>query len=270
MTLPFLNKAQGGRPSLARVPAITVLKRLGLTNGLKLCLDAGDAASYTSGQSWLDRSGNGHDFFLGADGAATATDPTFTGTPGGLSSGEYFAHDGGDYFTYDTANEAWMDNIHKDNAIFTLMMWVYLASVTSARISGTASATTGVGYMWGTTAGGLLNQSIFTGLGTAAAFNGSAVPVNTWALLGWSHNEAVGANGAISFVSGVSTLATATYTTPSAAAATSIMKIGARGDGAAPLANGGRTGEAFVWEGVSLTSPQMMSVLNAMRGRYGV
>ena len=37
----------GFRP---RVPYIDVITRLNLTNGLKLCLDAGDANSYTSGQ----------------------------------------------------------------------------------------------------------------------------------------------------------------------------------------------------------------------------
>ena len=55
----------GSKPTLARMPAITMLRRLGLTNGLKLCLDAGDANSYTSGEPWLDTSGNGYDFNRG-------------------------------------------------------------------------------------------------------------------------------------------------------------------------------------------------------------
>src|SRR5688572_16443964 len=41
------------------------IQGLGLTTGLQFSLDAGSADSYTSGQSWLDLSGNGQDFFRG-------------------------------------------------------------------------------------------------------------------------------------------------------------------------------------------------------------
>lgn len=262
------------RRRLIRAPArqartLAVLRRLNLTTGLRLCLDAGDEYSYLSGQSWLDRSSGAHDFFLGADVDATITDPTFTGNPGSRSKETYFAHDGGDYFTYDTTNETWMNSLHKDNAVFTLLMWAYLTSVTSVRMAGMASASTSTGIMWGTSVGGLLNQSIFTGSGTAGAFNGAAVPLNSWALLGWSHNEAVGASGAISFVSGVPTFATSTYTTPSASDGTSTMKIGGRGDGANNVPSGSRIAMFSAWD-VALTSAQLAAYFQATRGRFGV
>ena len=100
-----------------------VINALGLTGGLKLVLDAGDVSSYSSGQSWLDLSGNGYDFYLGDTSSSESSDPTFNGTPGNLSTSEYFAFDGGDYFIYDSANETWMQNIHKDNAKFTICIW---------------------------------------------------------------------------------------------------------------------------------------------------
>ncbi len=67
-------------------------------------LDATIAASYTSGQTWANlietpADGTGqtyYDFWLGVDGSATATDPTFTGSADDPAA--YFAHDGGDYF----------------------------------------------------------------------------------------------------------------------------------------------------------------------------
>jgi hypothetical protein len=251
---------------------LTILQGLGLTASLQLCLDAGDALSYSSGQSWLDRSGGGHDFFRGADGSATTTDPNFNGSPGGASRTEYFTFDGGDYFTYDTTNAAWMNRLHKDNAAFTIAMWVHLSSVSSIRVFGTAAATTEVGIYWGTTAGGLLNHVVVNGSGTAArSFNGgTAVPTDEWAFLAWSLNEATGANGASSYVNGAETLATSTYTSPSASDATYSTKIGANGSVSGRLPSGSRMAAAIAWEGVALSKAQLDSIYSATRGRFGV
>jgi hypothetical protein len=65
-----------------RGDAVYIICRLGLVTNCKLVLDAGEASSYTSGQSWLDLSGNGYDFFLGSTSGAAANDP-FGGPLGG-------------------------------------------------------------------------------------------------------------------------------------------------------------------------------------------
>src|SRR5690349_1915490 len=106
---------------------LTVIQQLGLTTGLKLCLDAGDSASVAVGSQakWLDVAGNGYDFYRGSSAAGDAAEPTFNGTPGNLSASEYFSSDGGDNFTYDSANESWMDNLHKDGAKFTICCWIW-------------------------------------------------------------------------------------------------------------------------------------------------
>ena len=104
------------------------IDQAGLLTDLELCLDAGAASSYTSGQKWLDMSGNGYDFFLGSEGASASTgdEPTFTGSAGGLSDSEYFVMDGGDFFSYDTGTlESWMTDMYKDNATWTVLMWTY-------------------------------------------------------------------------------------------------------------------------------------------------
>src|SRR5688572_18803052 len=98
-----------GGAGLSLFQAIT---QAGLTSNLQLCVDSGDALSYPgSGQKFLDRSGNGYDFFLGVDGTVESTDPTFTGEVG--TGKAYWALDGTAFFTYDTTNETWMQNIHK-------------------------------------------------------------------------------------------------------------------------------------------------------------
>jgi len=99
------------------VTLIDAITTAGLTSGLQLALDAGDTNSYSgSGQSWLDTSGNGYDFFRGITGGANSDDPTFNGTSGGISINEYWSFDGDDFFIYDSANETWMNNLHKNNA----------------------------------------------------------------------------------------------------------------------------------------------------------
>jgi len=99
-----------------------IIRGLSLDTNLKLCLDAGEGDSYTSGQSWLDLAGSGYDFFLGQDGSSDSTDPTFNGVANTMTSSEYWSFDGGDYFTYDTTNETWMENLHKAGALLILVL----------------------------------------------------------------------------------------------------------------------------------------------------
>lgn len=74
---------------------ISIITKMGLSSDCKLCLDASDALSYTSGQTWTDRSGNGNNYFVGATNAVEATDYAFVGTAG--TPDAYFQFDGGDY-----------------------------------------------------------------------------------------------------------------------------------------------------------------------------
>lgn len=47
--------------------ARAIIRQYGLDDSLVLCLDAGDGASYTSGQVWADTSGEDNDFWFGTD-----------------------------------------------------------------------------------------------------------------------------------------------------------------------------------------------------------
>ncbi len=144
--LPGIASAVGGASGIGNVPFYGAIVSLGLTTGLQFCVDAGDILSITSASptKWLDRSGNGYDFNFGSGSGSDAADPTFTGTPGGNSSSEYLALDGGDYLTYDTTNETFMDALHKNSALFAWACWYY--RTTAGRFFlGTHSTDAGIG-----------------------------------------------------------------------------------------------------------------------------
>ena len=251
---------------------IDTIRNLGLADNLKLCLDAGDVVSYASGQSWLDRSGNGHDFFLGADGSATATDPTFNGIAGNKSSNEYFSFDGGDYFTYDTTNETWMENIHKDNAIFTICAWVYFAAAgDTGTIFGDRGAAAGnTGFIFRKAVGDVLAFNVQNAGAAVLALSTVGTVPTGWTFAAISFNEATGANGASLIVNTTEELFTSTYSSPSAGAASFTMQIAAGGNVAGVFVNNARLGGLMAWEGTALTMAQIMTIYQATRGRYGV
>lgn len=263
------------KPSWRGVPMIVAARRLGLASNLRLCLDAGDDASYSSGQSWLDTSGNGYDFFRGADGSATATDPTFNGTAGRRSSGEFWSFDGGDYFTYDTTNETWMQNLHKNNAIFTAVAWFYCAAVNGSIFGNDQSLETNIGTDFiigagatslvlgvrkGSTGNALAVLSTDLGLGT--------LTTSVWSMCSISVDE--GAATGLMGINGSFASFTSTYTSPSASNATNTMQIGANGNGQRILPNNSRLASLMMWEGRALSQGELQALFQATRVRFGV
>ena len=267
--LPGMFPGMRGTPTRR---LIGIIGSLGLLTNLRLCLDAGDSASLpASSTKWLDLSGNGYDFFMGATVGAEATDPTINGTPDGLSSSEYLSFDGGDFLTYDTANEAWMNNLHKNGAQYSVMAWVQYASVASAGFMGTnGNSAAKIGMSMGMSGAGKLFASATNGSGVNAMQNISAasIPTGQWAFLSTSVDEAaalhrLGINGTFETFDG-------TYLSPSASNATEVMQIGARGNNQVPLPNTSRAAGVAMWEGVVLTEIQMSALFEATRSRFGV
>ncbi len=253
-----------------KLTAYQVVASLGLLPNLKLCLDAGDLASYVSGQSWLDRSGGGYDFFLGADGSATATDPTFNGVPGRRSSGEYFSLDGGDYFTYDSASETWMDALHKDNAAFTLATWVNVTGDSDlVGSNGNTLTNSGIRLQDITSQGKIFfrvaNATGVTALDITTGVLGTANSV--WQFIVWSMDEAT--PGGHIRVNLTTTNLSSAYTAPSALAATFPLQLGADGNAGGKMAAGSAMALFMAWS-VSLSLAQTNSIFQATRGRFGV
>lgn len=266
---------QAALPSMRGRSLLYILRKLGLTNGLKLVLDAGDAASYASGQPWLDLSGNGYDFNRGSGSGSDGADPTFNGTAGRLSSGEYFSFDGGDYLTYDSANETWMQNLHKDNAKVSALAAVYGADIgtTLQGLFGTGGgSSSNVGFEWTISASGNLQISVRNGSGSVAlqqtSSGASLQPVNgAWNIIGFSLDEAVGTGGINWMTNGNFDTDVSTYSSPSALAATYTAQIGARGNANSPLVSTSRSALFAMWESVALTPEQFAAIFRAARGR---
>ncbi|AZO62994.1 MAG: hypothetical protein E5Y51_17060 [Mesorhizobium sp.] len=258
---------------LRRRRMIQFVSQLGLLTGLKICLDAADGASLPAGSaSWLDTSGNGYDFFRGSTSGSSTDDPTINGTTNGRSSSEYFSFDGGDFFRYDTTNEAWMQNLHKDNAKFSYFGYNYFANVATASgiFGDNVNAPGNIGCRLTLTASGVLGFNVSkTGASFALDFNSTLSPsANAWHAIGLSVDEA--ATTGFMFLDGTVQTFTSTYTTPSASNASQTFEIAARGSGDGKWANGGRMASFTMWEGAVLSQTDMANLFAITRGRYGI
>jgi hypothetical protein len=265
------------RPVRPNISLIQALTKLGLLTNLRLCLDAGDVDSYASGQKWLDRAGSGYDFFRGTDATSQASDPTFNGNAGGLSSAEYWSFDGGDYFTYDTSNETWMHGLHKDNAavsVFALVQW----PASGGTLFGTdGSLNTNIGAGFELRPDGTINWQVSNGSGSRALSTPStdAFSANAWHAVGCSINEAGGnvsfywGDGAYKQVSASNTF-NASYSSPSGSNASYTMSIGSRGNAQELMPNTGRIAMLAVWTGSALTKADFDAIYAEIRNRFGI
>jgi hypothetical protein len=249
-----------------------ILHRLGQLANLTLLLDAGDSDSIgVSATKWLDLSGNGYDFNFGSGSGADAADPTFNGVPGGKSFAEYLSFDGGDYLTYDTANEAWMHDMHQNSALFSMYSWVFGSGFNlNNSIFGTSgNNVNNVGvYMRAATDVGSVRFEVQDGSGTAALIALTAEGIyraGQWNFIGMGVDEAA---GNIDFVVNWYTArAAGTYTSPSTGNASFAMQIGARGNAQAAFTPDGRMGQMAFWTRF-LSRNELLAIRDATAGRY--
>jgi hypothetical protein len=243
--------------------------KAGMTANLLLCLDAGDPLSYKSNQAdpqkWLDRSGNGTDFYRGADGTAASDDPTWNGKG-------WWDFDGGDHFQIVGGNPARIDALHKAGAKYTIVCWGYPVSDGTIFALTTATAAAEVGLIFYTQ--GLIVRA---GGSTALLKLLDATPSNDqWHFAAVSVDEAGGAtagfvavDGAYSPSGGANTWNPA-YSAPSAAAATYAARIGCHANLSAFQAAGSRTAVVAVWEGTAHAKDALDTLFNLTRATYGV
>lgn len=263
-----------------------IITAAGLTSGLQICLDLGDAASYPgSGTTVSDRSGNGNHFSFGAAGAA----PTWSGgTAGGLSAAEYLSFDGGDVLNIAAgSNPASVETLHKNNAA-----WAYIAGIRTPgsfpgndAIFGTGNNVStnnrGITVATGTGAGKMGVQIANGSGGVLSKYPDAALATGTDMIIGTSLNEATGAgggfhwgNGAYRQVSSADTF-DSTYSSPSSSAAAYAMQIGAGGNSGTPMSSGFRLYFFALWTGVALSKANMDAIYGAspavgLRARFGI
>jgi hypothetical protein len=229
---------------------ISILQRLGLTTNLRLALDAGDKASYDPSvqtAKWLDLSGGGYDFYRGTSAAGDAAEPTFNGTAGKLSSAEYWSVDGGDYFTYDSANETWMQ-VHKNNSNWTFVALFYRVSTTALALFGTGGSGNGPGIILLVLSNGIITVQHKNGLTTQNLNSTITVPLNVWNMIGVSLAEPAGVGGSFFFLNNSIETFNGTYSSPSASNAAFTMQVLAEGNNVAPPASGSRCAIVCMWD----------------------
>lgn len=268
-----------GTPNL-----IDTITSLSLTSSLQLCLDAGDATSFTSGQTWADVSGNSYHFYRGSSSGSESSDPTFNGVAGRQSSSEYFSSDGGDAF-WNTAKHAFPANWHKDNATFTAAAWLYIPNGSTETIfvlcniydgntdvGSYVAVGPGVGKIsvGMSRAGGALIQDISTA-------EGGYVPTGQWLFAAVSFSEGSGA----SFIranASVYMLSSDTYVSPSSAAPSKGMALWSTPNSAGTGVdtstaflpdNGSRIAEVVAWNR-ALSQSEMEGLYNARKGKFGL
>lgn len=255
----------------ANQPLSRVIATAGLTPAL--VLDAGDGASYSTGQSWNDLSGNTRHFNRGSDNTSQASDPTFNGTPGGLSLNEYFSCDGGDFFTKATANDAYLNGLHKDAATWSFVAAVFvpdLAGVVGVFSTCTASAGT-IGAIVDLNATENLRYRVGNGVSVTTVHTSTATAtVGAWNVVGFSISENGGASGSFSYVNGTATTFNASVASPSSSDASTVATFGAlNGGGSNIVPNGFRFGAAAMFS-TALTTANFDAIRASLRARYGI
>lgn len=249
-----------------------ILCDIGLADCIELCLDAGHYRSWRgeTGNVWQDISreselnfGNG--YVVGGGSEA----PTFNGVPGGMSAEEYFSFDGDDQFTRN-AGSVFTNSLHKDGALFSCVALVYGSGAGSNSIFGNNNTVaTNVGCLFrADSSTGTLLFSISNG-----STNQNTTSINMgyvagkWQMVGVTVDEAAGAGDFM--VNETFVAHTKTYTSPSAASATFLMDIGARGSGGSNFPAGGRMAK-FAFFRKRLAREELTMIFNAIRGSYGI
>lgn len=186
-----------------------------------------------------------------------------------LSSNNFWGFGGGHYLTYDTTNEAWMQTLHKDNAIYSSICWVKVPDTADQWFWGDCTGN-GIGVCFGIAAlQPLLRARIVGAVVNDCVYSGS-VPTNTWVMMSHSLTEATGAGGAIIGINDDFQTFTSTYVSPSASDAAVVFEIAARGSGGQPINLGGSMAMLCMWQGTALTEAELLSFFEATRDRFGV
>lgn len=254
---------------------LSALQRLGLTTNLKVCLDAGDINSYDgTSQTWTDVSGGGYSFYRGTGSGSDAADPTFNGTAGRQSSSEFFSFDGADYCTLNQATPTWINNLHKDNALWATAGWLYITSISQlAGIlgnNGLQDQANGVGLNVRTD--GLLRVSVSKGAtGGAIALGANStgtLNLNAWNFFASQIDEAAGTG--VLQVNATQDDFVSTYSGPTTNNAGFAFEIGRASAGVAslPLLSGSRLNCVSMWEASTPTKAQFLSLYNATKSKF--
>jgi len=274
----ILNALSGGANALPG--NISLIDALPDLTNLQLCVDVGDSnslASDAANTALEDLSANGNDMQAGTTAGADSQDPAFSGTIGALSNAEFVTMDGvqdsalSDLYTFAT-NPAWLETIHKDSAVFTVLTIVQFTSASGVFSCGniTNSANVGfefffdkpnprMGFRVAKGGGGFALEEIDTGLDP---------DTNTWLLAAVSIDEDAGSG--LLYLNGNTSSFTSTYSSPSASAASTTFSFGASNLGAATSLQSvdSRFAAAAVFQGRALDAAELNAIHENLSNRF--
>lgn len=257
-----INTITKGNSNIIRLTGSMVNWTLSLANrsgGIQIVDDfSRDASTGTE---------NDYQFLRGDDATAEASDPTENVGATTTSADSYWPFDGGDYFTYGATNETWMQNIHKDNAAFTIIMWAYISSFASTQALAGTTGNSGTGFRFQLTTTDLQLQILNGASSVLSVTKAHGSPTNVWRMYSVSINEA--GNVSILGINDSFTTSTATYSSPSSGNAAQTMQVGARGNGNAALLSGGRMYSFDVWNR-AMGADELRSLFFFTRGKFEV
>jgi hypothetical protein len=255
------------------------LQGLGLTTNLTAVWDAGALSSYSSGERWYDLVSS-QVLMLGSEtaSASTGNEPVFTGTPGGLSSGEYFVCTNGDEFFKAETMPVGLKQMHHAGAVYSYMVWWYnIGSATNDMLFNTTTSGNAHGIY--VDVNNNRHQLIVrTGSGNALSKTTalSTIPTGAWHLLGGSIDEASGGStdGFFYLDGGFHQVSAAdqfdpTYTSPSSTDST-LFHVGCSGSANQFMPAGTRYAGLMFWDGTALSKAQMDTIWNQQKTRFGL
>jgi hypothetical protein len=169
-----------------------------------------------------------------------------------------------------------MNNLHKDNALHSQAMWVYVtaypasvAAFMGTKRPGSGSSDRGVSTLYRSGGDFRFNNIKDSGTVVLQITTTATIPLNAWTFLGVTLNEPAGT--AVLQINGTQESFTGTYSSPSTSNASQTMTIGAAGgDLSFAMLSGTRIANASFWESVALTAGQLDSIFQATRARFGI
>ena len=211
-----------------------------VTDGLVLCLDAGNTKSYPgTGTTWSDLSGNGN-----------------TGT---LTNGPTYSSDNGGSIVFDATDDYFVGSFVCNKTYYSIDFWCYPTQLTNFNWA------IGFNGFWGdfgihTTAQG----GVYVGTSLASRINpwrNDVYVVNTWQNFTWTFN-----NGASKFYKNGVLEISRTLALSTRSQFTSYI------GGGGGVANNctGRLSNFRVYSNKALTPQEIQQNFNALRGRFGL
>lgn len=195
---------------------------------------------------------------------------------GKRSKNESFKMNGYSYLTYanTTVNPTWMNNLHKDNAKFSIVSFYFHVGGTGYPFRCADNlfndSLPGFQFYVGSAQSGLICSNTVHGDAAVSTLNSPPININAWNYVGATVDEGV-SSGSYLMHNGNYSTRTITYVSPSSADIPAVPSyLGPNGYKIYDDNPGSQFAIVCVWEGQALTQAQMTSFCNGLKARFNL